>query len=149
ERTIAQVSPALREFIVHTDAYMRVPLGAFAQRSMAIYLELAAPVNTVNVRSNQDSYYVIIGDSSSPRLDDIRHAYLHFQLDSLVTTNVARIQNAAHLLNLIKKAEGVDPAYTEQFHVMTSESLIRAVELRMDRVPAARAKEAMDTFSRS
>src|SRR5207248_4123594 len=40
---------------------------------------LAAPANTVNVRSNQDRYYVIIGSSTVPRVDDIRHAYLHFR----------------------------------------------------------------------
>src|SRR2546428_11110908 len=65
DRAIARVGPALREVIVRTDAYMRLPLGGFGSRSMAIYMELAAPVNTVNVRSNQDSYYVIIGDSSN------------------------------------------------------------------------------------
>jgi TolA-binding protein len=148
DRAIARVAPQLREAIVRTDAYMRVPLGG-GQRSMAIYIELAAPLNSVNVRSNQDSYYVVIGDSQNPRVDDIRHAYLHFQLDRLVTTNVSRIQNSSQLLNLVRKAEGVDPAYTSEFHVMTTESFIRAIELRMDRVPSARAKDAVDMFYRS
>jgi tetratricopeptide (TPR) repeat protein len=149
ERAIAQVAPLLREAVVRTDAYMRIPLGGFAQRSMAIYLELAAPLNTVNVRSNQDSYYVVIGDSSNPKIDDIRHAYLHFQLDGLVTTNISRIQNSTQLLNLVKQAQGVDPAYTSEFHVMAAESLIRAMELRLDRMPAGRAKESVDAFYRS
>jgi hypothetical protein len=149
EREIAKIAPPLREAIVRTDAYMRVPLGGGSQRSMAIYLELAAPTNTVNVRSNQDSYFVVLGDSSNPKVDDIRHAYLHFQLDGFVTSNISRIQNGTQLLNLVRKAEGVDPAYTSEFHVMTTESLIRALELRMDRAPAARAKEAVDAYYRS
>ncbi len=149
QSAIARIGGPLREMIVRTDAYMRVPLGAFASRSMTIYLELAAPINTVNVRSNQDSYYVIIGDSANLRLDDIRHAYLHFQLDNFVTANISKIQNGSQLLALVNKKEGVDPAYTSQFHVMTTESLIRALELRMDRVPAARAKETVDTYYRS
>src|SRR5262249_4848860 len=145
----ARVAPVVRDAIVRADAYMRAPLGGFAARSMAIYLELAAPINTVNVRSNQDNYFVVMGDSSNPRVDDIRHAYLHFQLDNLVTRNVSRIQNSSQLLNLVKKAAGVDPAYTSEFHVMTTESLIRALEVRMDRVPSSRAKEAVDGFYRS
>ena len=149
ERSIVRVAPVIREAIVRADAYLRVPFGGFAQRSMAIYFELAAPINTVNVRSNQDSYFVVIGDSSNPRVDDIRHAYLHFQLDSLVTTNLSRIQNSSQLLNLVKKADGVDPAYTSETHVMIAESLIRAIELRMDRVASSRAKEAVDGFYRS
>jgi tetratricopeptide (TPR) repeat protein len=149
ERAMARVAPALRETIVRTDAYMRVPLGGFGLHSMAIYMELAAPINTVNVRSNQDSYYVVVGDSASPRLDDIRHAYLHFQLDGLVTSNVIRIPNSAQFLNIVKNVPGVDPVYTSEFHVMAAESLIRALELRMDRVPSVRAKEAVDAFYRS
>src|SRR5262249_39132455 len=149
ERGITRVAPVVRDAIVRADAYMRVPLGGFAARSMAIYLELAAPINTVNVRSNQDSYFVVMGGSSNPRVDDIRHAYLHFQLDNMVTRNVSRIQNSTQLLNMVQKAPGVDPAYTSEFHVITTESLIRALELRMDRMPSSRAKEALDGFYRS
>ena len=111
EKAMERIAPAVRESIVFTDAYMRAPLGG-AQRSMSIYLELAAPINTVNVRSNQDSYFVVIGDAATPKSDDIRHAYLHFQLDTLVTTNVYRIQNSNQFLGLVKQAQGVDPAYT-------------------------------------
>src|SRR5262245_13013223 len=58
ERAISRFSSGLRDLIVRADGYMRVPFGGFAQRSLQIYLELAAPINTVNVRSNQDSYFV-------------------------------------------------------------------------------------------
>ena len=149
EKAMERIAPSVRESIVYTDAYMRAPLGGTSQRTMSIYLELAAPINTVNLRSNQDSYFVVLGDSAMPKADDIRHAYLHFQLDTLVTTNISRIQNAAQLLNLVKQAQGVDPAYTSEFHVMAAESLIRALELRIDRTPAARAKESVDGFYRS
>ena len=149
DRAIAQLAPVLRELIVRTDAYMRTPLGGNKGPGMAIFLELAAPMNTVNVRSNQNNYYVIIGDSTTPRLDDIRHAYLHYQIDTLVATNLERIPNASQILDLVKNAEGVDPVYTSESHVMIAESLIRAVELRMDKVPAARAKESVDTFYRA
>jgi tetratricopeptide (TPR) repeat protein len=149
EQAIAKVAPALRDMIVRTDAYLRVPLGAVASRSMAIYLELAAPINTVNIRSNQDNYYVVLGDSTNLRLDDIRHAYLHFQLDNLMLSNAAKIANSGQLLALVSRAQGVDPAYTSEFHVMATESLIRALELQIDRAPAARARESVDTFYRT
>ena len=66
ERAIARVTPPLRDVIVKTDAYMRLPLGGSFLRTMQIYLELAAPVNSVNVRSNQESYFVVIGDTPNP-----------------------------------------------------------------------------------
>ncbi|HYR91563.1 MAG TPA: hypothetical protein VE422_46345 [Terriglobia bacterium] len=149
EREIAQQAQVLRDLIVRTDAYLRVPLGNVQTRSLAVYLELAAPINTVNVRSYQDNYYVVLGDSTNPRVDDVRHAYLHFQLDSLVALNAPKIAGGNNLLGLISRAEGVDPAYTSEFHVMATESMIRAVELRMDRVPATRARESVDAYYRS
>jgi tetratricopeptide (TPR) repeat protein len=149
ERAIARVGPSFREAIFKSEAYLRIPPGTHTARYMAIYLELAAPINTVNVRSNQDVYYVVLGDSANPRVEDVRHAYLHFQLDIPVASNVTRIQNANQMLNLVRRADGVDPAYTSDFHVMAAESLIRALELRLDRVPAGRARESVDSFYRS
>ncbi|OLE75110.1 MAG: hypothetical protein AUG12_00220 [Acidobacteria bacterium 13_1_20CM_2_57_8] len=149
EREIARQAPVLRDLIVRTDAYLRVPLGNVVTRNLAVYLELAAPINTVNVRSYQDNYYVVLGDSTNPRVDDVRHAYLHFQLDSLVALNAPKIAGGNNILGLVSRAEGVDRAYTSEFHIMTTESLIRAVELRMDRVPAVRARENVDAYYRS
>src|SRR5215475_5748 len=149
DRAITELGPTLRDAILRSDAYLRLPLGTNIPRGLSIYLELAAPLNTVNVRSNQDSYAVIIGDSTNPKADDIRHAYLHFQLDGLVTANVGRMQNVSTILDKAKKAGGVDPAYTSEFRVMATESLIRAIELHMDKIPAARAHDAIDTFYRS
>src|SRR5262249_44858953 len=72
DRAIERLGPSLRDAIVRSDAYLRIPLGSNAIRGLSIYLELAAPVNTVNVRSNQDAYAVIIGDAPNPKVDDIR-----------------------------------------------------------------------------
>ena len=149
DRSIAQIGPNVRDAILRSDAYMRIPLGSNMVRALSIYLELAAPVNTVNVRSNQDSYYVIIGDSANPKVDDIRHAYLHFQLDSMVTKYFNRMQSVSTILDKAKKVPGVDSTYTSEFRIMVEESLIRALELRMDKVPSAKARESMDTFYRA
>lgn len=148
-QAIDQIGPPLREAIVRTDAYLRIPLGRVGPRSLSIYVELAAPVNTVNFRSYQDNYYVVLGGSSTPQLDQIRHAYLHFHLDSLVTAYLNRIDSSGSLLALVSKADGVDPLYVSEFRVLATESLIRAVELRMDRVAAARAKDSIGMYYRS
>jgi len=146
---IDQLGPALRQMIVRTDAYLRVPLGRFGGRSLAIYVELAAPLNTVNFRSYQDNYYVVLGGSPNPQLDQVRHAYLHYHLDNLMTTYIAKIDGSGTMLSLVARSEGVDPLYATDFRVLATESLIRAAELRMDRVPAARAKESVDMYYRS
>src|ERR1051325_3669897 len=91
------------------DAPMTTQYVSWLFRKLTV---LAAPANTVNLRNNQDTYWVVIGASAAPRVDDIRHAYLHFLLDGVVLRNMPKIAGTEQLLALAKSAEGVDPAYT-------------------------------------
>ncbi len=149
DQVIDALGPRLRETILRTDAYLHIPFGASTLRTLAIYVELAAPVNSVNVRNYQDDYYVVMGPTNAPQPEDVRHTYLHFQLDSLVTRDVAKIRNGASLLALINGVPGVNPAYSNDFRIMTTESLIRAIEARIDRLPPDRALESINGHYRS
>jgi len=149
ETEMSRLAGPIREQLVKCDGYLRVPLGGSSTRSLQILVELAAPINSVNLRSDQDNYYVILGQSTTPHMDDIRHAYLHFQLDNLVADFMGSIANGPKLLNLIKNVPGVDRTYSGDLHAMMVESLIRAVELRMDRVPAPHAKEMINSSYRT
>jgi tetratricopeptide (TPR) repeat protein len=103
----------------------------------------------VNIRSYQDNYYAILGGGTSQKFDDVRHAYLHYHLDNLVARNITKIQNGSSLLALVANSEGVDRAYTSEFHIMATESLIRAIELRLDRAPEAIAREKIEGYYRT
>jgi hypothetical protein len=149
EAEMNRLGPAIREQIVRSDAYLRVPFGRTGQRTLLIYVELAAPINSVNLRTYQDSYFVVLGYSANPRLDEIRHAHLHFQLDGIVAREVTKVNNAGALTDLIAKAEGVQPDYAGNFFILMTESLIRAMELRLDRVPPDQAKDTIDGYYRT
>ncbi len=146
-----RLGPSIREQLVRADGYLRVPMGGRVSGagSLAILVELAAPVNSVNVRSDQENYSIVLGQSAASHMDEIRHAYLHFQLDKLVALNAGRATNGASLLDLLKNVEGIQPAYNGNYHFMMTESLVRAVEIRMDRIASARAKELLDGYYRS
>jgi len=146
---INQLGPSIRDALVRTDAYLRIASGSVSARTMEILVELAAPKNSVNVRSDQDSYYVVLGQSTTSHIADIRHAYLHLQLDDVIALNSAKVNNGAALLQLIKGVPGVQPAYSDDFYKMLSESIIRAVEIRIDRMSAAKAKDSVDSYYRS
>jgi tetratricopeptide (TPR) repeat protein len=151
ESEINRLGPVIREQLVRADSYLRVPLGGrvSGEGVLAIYVELAAPVNSVNVHSDQESYFIVLGQSTTSHMEEIRHAYLHFQLDKLVALNAGKAVNGASLLDLVRNVEGVQPGYQNSYHFMATESLIRAVELRMDRPAAARAKTLVDESYRS
>lgn len=150
EEEIDRLGPRLREVFLRTDAYLRVPTASASAGVMRVVVELAAPVNSVNIRSDQDDYYVVIGSSPNARvIDEIRHAYLHFHLDGLVARNVNKIADRARLLALVANDNGIRPEFARDALRVTTESLIRAIELRLDRTPSPRAEEAVRSYYRS
>jgi len=139
----------IRDTLTRTDAYLRSAATPIAGQSMRITVELAAPLNSVNVRSHQDSYYVVLGYAPNLRMDEIRHAYLHLRLNNAVQRAAPKLERRGTLTSLIAREQGVAPEYSASFENLLAESLIRAVELRMDRAPAARTEEAIRTYYRS
>jgi hypothetical protein len=143
------------EVLLQTDAFLRTVSIEAGKQVLHIDSELAAPANSVNMRVLLNDYFVLLGPSSatgpnaSSSMDAVRHSYLHFYLDDLVNRNLARIGNKDKLLALVANEPGTDPVYTREFGLMAVESLIRAVELRMDRATAVRAKEIVANSYRS
>ena len=97
-----------------------------------IFVELAAPINSVNVRNYPENLYIVLGDSTVPRVEDVRHAYLHLLLDPIVARERVELSREERLTSLIGGVDGVRPDYAEDFEIQVAESLIRAIELRMD-----------------
>jgi len=149
EAEMDRLGSPLRDVLTRTDSYMRAPATSTAGKSMRITVELAAPRNSVNVRSHQDSYYVVLGYAPTPKMDEVRHAYLHLRLNNTLLSAASRVEKKSNLTALIAQERGVSPEYAQSFENLLAESLIRAVELRMDRAPAARTDESVRNYYRT
>src|SRR4030095_8787325 len=132
-----------------TDSYLRAQSAGATSQMMKVVVELGAPQNSVNVRSHQDDYYVVLGYAATPKVDEIRHAYLHLRLNNEATAASSKGGSRAGLMTLLFGASGVQREYSSNFENMLTESLVRAVELRIDRAPAAAADESIRNFYRS
>jgi len=149
ETELNLLKPKVSAVLLQTDAFLRASVSGSGRQSMRITVELLAPKNSVNMRAYQNDYYVVVGPSTTSRIEDIRHSYLHFQLDDIVNRSLPKIADKDQLLALVSGEQGVDATYTRQFGLMTVESLIRAIELRMDRTTAVRANEVISNAYRS
>jgi hypothetical protein len=146
--------PPIRDALAKTDAYMRGSSGGFGGQTMRIVVELAAPRNSVNVRNHEGNYSVVLGHAPTETLkaDDVRHvrhAYLHLRLNNRSLVASMKVTNRVGLTSLIAREEGVPQEYANSFDAMVAESLIRAIELRIDRAPAAVTEEAIRTHYRT
>jgi hypothetical protein len=151
EKEMDRLGPFIRNAIARSDGYLRVISGGSTTEMMRITVELGAPQNTVNVRSHHDDYSVVLGYTEMPatKVEEIRHAYLHVRLNNYAAAAAYKVQSRSILMALLNTASGVQREFSSNFENMFTESLIRAVELRLDRVPAAAADERVKSNYRS
>ncbi len=122
----------LRQTVVETRAYLRAQVGAIDGRRLIAYLELSAPVNSVHVRNYTDNLYLVFGYDAQNPVDDVRHGYLHVALDAIVRRSREELVESNAMVDWVRDIEGVRSEYTDDFEVMVTESLIQAVEMRID-----------------
>ncbi len=125
----------LRQAVVQSEAYLRIPAGSTGGRRLVAFLELAAPTNSVHVRNYPENLYMVFGYTAETPIEEVRHAYLHLVLDPVVAANREELEDVDGMSDWLAGIDGVRPEYADDFGIMVRESLIRAVELRLDRDP--------------
>jgi hypothetical protein len=136
EQEIARYHEPVSRAILEANAYLRNPTSGYMGRRFQIYVDLLAPANQVHTRSYKDEYFIVVTPSAEPRIDDIRHAYLHYVLDPLATKYAAKVMRVRGLGDFAEAAPALDETYKADFLLLATESLIRAVEARLNKRPA-------------
>jgi tetratricopeptide (TPR) repeat protein len=130
---IERYSEPVRRSIELTDAYLRFPSGAYLGRKYTIYLALLASPNQVQARTYGSDYHLVVGPSKELRLAEIRHQYLHFLLDPLAVKYAALIHQKAALQGIARQVPVLGQDFKDDFSLLLTECLIRAVEIRLDK----------------
>ncbi|HEY6292012.1 MAG TPA: tetratricopeptide repeat protein [Terriglobia bacterium] len=133
DQAVGDLSDPMRRSIAATDAYLRFASGAYLGRTYSISVSLLGAPDQVQARIYGANYYVVITRSSRPRIADLRHQYLHFLLDPLALKYALEIHQKAPLAALARPAPALGTDFKEDFSLLLTECLIRAVELRMDK----------------
>lgn len=128
---IDQFNEPLTNMILQTDVYLKNPISGFKGRQLIILIELMASPGQVNARNYGDDYFVVTAPVNGQLpLQQVRHTYLHFVLDSIPGQHPNAMKQLAPLLKYIQKAP-LDNAYKDDITLLVTESLIRAIEARL------------------
>ena len=149
EAQVERYSDPVRRAIALSDAYLRSPSGAYLGRNYNIDLSLLAAPNQVQARIYGSTYYLVVGPSKDLKVFEIRHQYLHFLLDALALKYAGEVQQKAPLAAIARKAPALDSDFKNDFPLLLTECLIRAVELRMDKRPKAETDKAVAGYTAS
>jgi tetratricopeptide (TPR) repeat protein len=142
-------SEAVRQSIFMTDVYFRLPVGEYLGRTYRVDLDLLGAPGQVHARIYGMNYYLVVMASREPKVDEIRHQYLHFLLDPLATKYAPEINEKAKLRGIAYEAPALDTSFKEDFPLLVSECLIRAAELRLDKRPPAEVEKRLAELTAS
>lgn len=120
--------------VLEVNAYLRNQTSGGAGR-FQIFVELLAPPNQVQTRSYAGDYYVVVTPSLEPRTEDIRHAYLFYLLDPLATRSSEVLARKKGIADHAQRAQALPEKYKSDFLLLTTASLVKAVEARLDHNP--------------
>ncbi len=137
EDELTRYNEGLAQVMLEVNGYLRLGSSAFLGRDFSIYVDLLGAPEQANARSFGRDYYVVLSRAAQPQLDEVRHGYLHYVLDPISQRYGADIRAKADLKLFAEGAHALDPVLRNNFRLLLSESLIRAMELRLAKMPPA------------
>jgi tetratricopeptide (TPR) repeat protein len=136
ERLVERDQSPVRHIVTTADGYLREIYQPKFGHSFTVYVEPLVGGRT-NFRNTGDHYSIVVGASSTFPYDDVQHAYLHFLLDPLPLKFRKETLAKQPLLNIGAKSPRLPAEYRSDFLAYADECLIKAVEIRLDRLKDA------------
>ena len=164
EAITERVHDPVTRMILATNVYLRVPVSSYDGRRLLILVEPMLAPNTPNARIYANDYVLVTSPTAAGavKLEQIRHMYLHYEVEPLV---YARAQSMTRLTPLLKPVQlaPLEFIYKSDVVALVTECMIKAIEARtMDvgfpapkkpkdprvRTDAARYTEEMISYDR-
>jgi hypothetical protein len=122
---------ALTKMISDTELYLRLPSGGYQGRTFRIFVEPLGAPSEINARNYGTEYFVMVspGSNSTLKMEQIRHAYLHYLIDAAVGKFAANLANLEPLMDALKLAP-MDESFKSDPSLLVTECVIRSIEAR-------------------
>jgi len=143
EREVRRLRQPVAQMVVATTGYLREIHRPAQGRGFSVYLEPMVGGKT-NFRSYKDRYTIVGNPRAESLLEEIRHAYLHFLLDPLAHRYRREVASRKPLERYAARAAQLAPEFREDFRALLTECLVRAAELRLRKLPSAKAAAAIN-----
>lgn len=130
DTAIAEYQDPVIGSIFEANGYVRNSSGYLGRR-FQVFLDLLGEPDQAHVRSYRDDYYVVITPSSTPEVDVIRDAYLAYLLDPLTFKYTEVIKEKRPLEKYAQDAPALDLQYKDDFSLLLTKSLIKAIDARL------------------
>jgi tetratricopeptide (TPR) repeat protein len=152
EELVRKIHDPLTKMILDTNVYLRLPVSSYDGRRFLVLLEPMLAPSTTNARIYGNDYIVVSSPSAdgTVHMDQIRHTYLHYEIEPLVYARASAMDRLLPLLKAVQDAP-LEFIYKSDISAFITENIIKAVEAHtMDTglpkpVRATQGKERADT----
>jgi tetratricopeptide (TPR) repeat protein len=146
---VNQFHDPVASMITATDGYLRMPSSGYLGRSYTMYLDPMAAPGEVNSRNYQaDYFYVVVSPANNDiHMNQLRHTYLHFVLEPLLSKRATTLARLKPILASVQKAP-MAPEDKTDIGLLVIESLIRAIEARTPLDPKLPEKDRIALVNR-
>jgi hypothetical protein len=141
EQSKALLTSPLGEILLVSTSYLRELIRS-GPRTFTVFVEPLVGGQT-HVRNIGDQYAMVVNPALNPQ-EEMRHAFLHFLLDPLAIQYRDRLLPMEPLFRAAQRAPRLPDALRRDSLALFTECLVRAVELRLQRLPAARLDAEMN-----
>jgi hypothetical protein len=140
--------PLIDQLILRTNGYLKISSYSYLDRQLSFIAEFLMPPNTLNARTYQDNYYLVFNPADTFKAEEVRHQYLHFLLDPFALRFTLPKETRMALVKFMETSPPIEDRYKDDSNFMFVESLIRALELRMNKVTEPKLTVALNQFVR-
>ncbi len=120
----------LSKMIVSTNLYLKMPASTYYGRRFVVVVEPMLSPSVVNARIYGTDYVVVVSPVNGQiRMNDVRHTYLHYVIEPLLTARANAIDRMQPILKEIRDAP-LEFRYRSDTVPLTIECLIKAIEAR-------------------
>jgi tetratricopeptide (TPR) repeat protein len=131
EQVIQAYHGGVTRAVLETNAYLRNATSGARNRRFQIYVDVLGAPNLIQTRSYKYSYFVVVTPSPEPQIEQVRHAYLHYLLDPLSLQYFEQWSRLKDVADFAQAAPALDDAYKNDFVLLATECVIKAVESRL------------------
>ena len=124
EEVIGRYHEQTAKAIFEANMYLRNPTSGMAGRRFQVIIDLLGAPNQVHTRSFADDYYVVVTHGPRARIEEIRHAYLHYLLDPLAIRFQQHLEPKRGLGDLAHGSPLLNEAYKNDFVLLAGMSAV-------------------------
>jgi tetratricopeptide (TPR) repeat protein len=128
----------LAKMVFDTEIYLKLQSSQYLGRRFTIYLDFMGSPNETDARNYGSEYYVIVFPApvssgaplkSALKMDQIRHTFLHYELDPLASKHYTAMMRLEPILQSVKRAP-LEENFKTDISLLVTECMVRAIEIR-------------------